>query len=137
MLDRIRKFENLHILLWLLKDTCWIMNWRELGMLMIAPTVATAFYISWLSRKDPKELMHNLAVCCWILANSIWMVGEFFFDDSTRNFALIFFLIGLALIGTIISRFGFVAGNKFDVNENPHQALPDGDFKFLLMNVYF
>ena len=26
-LKKIRGYENLHILLWLLKDTCWVMLW--------------------------------------------------------------------------------------------------------------
>lgn len=98
MLDRIRKFENVHILLWLLKDSCWVMDWREAGMIMIVPTIAMAIYISWLSRSVLKELIHNLAVCSWILANSIWMIGEFFFNDTTRPIAFVFFLIGLGLI---------------------------------------
>jgi len=99
MMDQLRKLENVHILLWLLKDTCWIQDWHVAGVSMIVPTVGMAFYITWLSRTETKELLHNLAVCCWIVANSIWMLGEFFLEDSTRPFALVFFLLGLAFIG--------------------------------------
>ena len=98
MLDRIRKFENVHIVLWLLKDSCWAMDWRAAGMVMVVPTIAMAIYISWLSRTALKELIHNLAVCSWILANSIWMIGELFLNDRTRQFALVFFILGLGLI---------------------------------------
>ena len=98
LLDRVRKLENIHIVLWLLKDTCWIQNWKVAGCVMIIPTVGMAFYITMLSRNNRKEWFHNLAVCSWILANSIWMIGEFFLQDSTRPLAMVFFVIGLASI---------------------------------------
>jgi hypothetical protein len=96
--DKIRQVENLHILLWLLKDTCWVLIWKTGGMIMIVPTLFVAFYITFLSRKNIPELLHNIAVTCWIIANSIWMIGEFYFDDETRTFASIFFILGLAVI---------------------------------------
>lgn len=98
MIDRLRKFENVHIVLWLIKDTCWIQDFKLAGMVMVVPTVGMALYITWLSRTDARELAHNLAVCCWILANSIWMTGEFFFNDTTRPLATVFFVFGLAII---------------------------------------
>jgi hypothetical protein len=49
-------------------------------------------------RHESAELAHNSAVCCWIVANAIWMVGEFFFHDSTRPYATIFFGIGLSIL---------------------------------------
>lgn len=67
---------------------------------MIVPTVLAAFHITWLSRHNRVELLHNLAVSCWIIANGIWMVGEFFFNDTTRPYALVFFVIGLAFVGS-------------------------------------
>jgi hypothetical protein len=94
----IREYENLHIVLWLLKDTCWVLMWKELGMIMIIPTLAAAFHIAWLRRTIKTELFHNLAVCSWITANSIWMIGEFFFDDSLRPVAAAFFLLGLLTV---------------------------------------
>ena len=94
----VRKFENLHIFLWLLKDTCWVMELKALGMFMILPTVAIAVMITVKTRKVNTELFHNLAVCCWILANSIWMTGEFFFDDTFRPYATVFFIIGLLIM---------------------------------------
>jgi hypothetical protein len=94
----IRKFENMHILMWLLKDTCWVLNYKAMGMFMIVPTLSLAFFLTWRMRSSLTELLHNLAVCSWIIANSIWMTGEFFFDDSWRHYAFIFFLTGLLLI---------------------------------------
>lgn len=94
----IREYENLHIVLWLLKDTCWVMLWKELGLFMILPTVAAAVHITWLRRDLLSELFHNLAVCFWITANSIWMIGEFFFDDTLRPVATVFFVMGLLAV---------------------------------------
>ncbi len=93
-----RKTENFHILLWLIKDLCWVSGTKMMGMIMIVPTIGLAFYITYLNRSEKSELAHNLAVCCWIIANSIWMIGEFYFDDSTRNYSIFFFLLGLAMM---------------------------------------
>jgi hypothetical protein len=94
----IRKFENLHILLWLIKDLCWVTLSQTLGMIMIIPTAGLAFYIAWISRHDKAELFHNLAVCCWISANSVWMTGEFYYEDKTRIAAAALFIAGLLFI---------------------------------------
>jgi hypothetical protein len=80
--QRYRKMENLHILFWLLKDISWCMVWRELGIAMIFPTLTIAIVITIRTRNYVSEFCHNLAVVFWILANSYWMVSEFFVFDS-------------------------------------------------------
>ena len=96
--SKIREYENLHILLWLLKDTCWVLLWETGGIIMIIPTIAVAFHITWLSRHEASELFHNLAVVFWICANSVWMIGEFYFDDTLRPVSTAFFIAGLFAI---------------------------------------
>lgn len=96
--EKVRKFENFHILLWLLKDLCWVMDYKVFGTIMIIPTVLVAIYITIMTRKNQSELFHNLAVVCWISANSVWMLGEFFVNDGTRPFAAGFFIAGLLFI---------------------------------------
>ncbi len=98
MFKNIREYENLHITLWLLKDTCWITLWRTGGMIMIVPTFLVAVHIAYRSRKNLQDLFHNIAVCLWICANGIWMTGEFFYDDGLRNYALVFFVAGLVVV---------------------------------------
>ena len=93
---RFRHFENFHIVLWLVKDLCWCTLSKTIGVVMISPTVALAIYITWLHRNSKVELLHNLAVVFWLFANSIWMIGEFFYNDSMRSIALVFFVLGLA-----------------------------------------
>lgn len=91
----IRKIENFHILLWLLKDLCWVTLSKPMGILMIVPTLLFAIYITWKNRFDRAELLHNIAICFWICANSVWMIGEFYYEDRTRHWAIFFFIGGL------------------------------------------
>jgi hypothetical protein len=98
MQESIRKIENLHIGFWLLKDIGWVRDLHTLGIAMVVPTLFIAIWLTWKLRHNFSELTHNIAVCCWITANAIWMVGEFFYDDGTRPIATVFFAIGIASI---------------------------------------
>ncbi|MBK6830882.1 MAG: hypothetical protein IPG92_09200 [Flavobacteriales bacterium] len=98
MMRSLRASENFHILLWLLKDLCWVMDLRIMGMIMIVPTLAMAVWIAWRSRTDRGEFLHCLAVVFWIAANGTWMIGEFFYNDGTRPIAIGFFAAGLLTI---------------------------------------
>ena len=98
MFKKIREYENLHIALWLLKDTCWVMTWRIPGMLMIIPTLLVAIHIAWKSKDHLDDLFHNIAVCLWIAANATWMTGEFFYEDTLRSYAAVFFALGLIVV---------------------------------------
>ncbi|MFT4024967.1 MAG: hypothetical protein QM664_14415 [Flavihumibacter sp.] len=96
---RYRRIENLHIVFWLIKDMCWAMLWKPLGLVMIVPTVSVAVLITWQTRHLRAELYHNLAVLFWITANVYWMITEFLeLPDHTRYYAAIPFGIGLAII---------------------------------------
>lgn len=97
-MTNLRKIENLHVALWLLKDCSWCSGWHWLGLTMAVPTLVLAGKIAWATRKETTELVHNIAVLLWMCANIIWMVGEFYFDDGTRWFAKIFFFTGLVLL---------------------------------------
>lgn len=94
----VRRVENVHIFLWLLKDSCWVMDFQTLGVCMIFPTILVAFLITWRMRKVVTELFHNIAVCCWVCANSVWMIGEFYYDDTTRPYATVFFVTGVLVM---------------------------------------
>lgn len=97
---RFRRIENLHIVFWLIKDLSWAMLWKPLGIIMIVPTIGAALLITWQTRHIKSELLHNLAVDFWILANAYWMITEFFSpNDSLRFYTIIPFTIGLLIIG--------------------------------------
>ena len=103
---RFRKMENLHIVFWLFKDISWCMIWKPLGIAMIAPTLAISLLIAWQTRHLMSEWCHNLAIVCWITANSYWMISEFFMFDTMpllngytyKHLAIIPFIAGIGLL---------------------------------------
>jgi hypothetical protein len=110
LIAKYRWIENGHIYLWLIKDTCWAFEFKAGGIFMILPTVSVAIFLLWRSRHALTEFIHNIAVCIWLFANSIWMIGEFF-EKDTRNYAIILFAIGL-LILTVYYMYSFLQKNK-------------------------
>jgi len=97
-MNRYRLLENLHLPFWLLKDLCWAMLWRPIGMLMILPTVSLAIYLAIKTRSSMSQFLPNTTVCFWIIANSIWMSDEFFQLDI-KFLCPVFFGLGLLSIG--------------------------------------
>ena len=103
---RYRKMENLHIVFWLFKDISWCMIWRPLGIAMIFPTLIIAIVIAWRTRQYMSERCHNIAITVWIVANSYWMISEFFHFDTIvvygnityKYLAIIPFSIGILLL---------------------------------------
>lgn len=93
----MRHYENLHIPLWLLKDTCWMMQWKLLGMFMIIPTIAVALIIAIRSRKH-REVWVNAAICFWISANAYWMCAEFYGHEEWKYYAGIPFSLGFICV---------------------------------------
>ena len=119
---KYRKTENMHILLWLLKDICWASNLRIPGLIMIIPTISVALIITWQTRHMKSELFHNLAVVFWITANCSWMIGEFFHWDENiwhgyglRQFALLPFTLGLG----VLLYYYLLYGRKKDTYDQP------------------
>jgi hypothetical protein len=92
-----RWIENGHILLWLAKDICWVSEFKTGGIVMIFPTLAVALFITVRSWKVRAEAFHNVAICLWILGNSIWMTGEFF-DKKWEPITIALFATGLAIL---------------------------------------
>lgn len=103
-MHKIRLVENLHIILWLIKDTCWLLEFKIGGIIMIIPTVFVALYLAWKTRYEMSLLLPNLAVCFWIFANVSWMLGEFF-DFNHVPYALTSFSIGIVAISLYILRY--------------------------------
>jgi hypothetical protein len=83
-----------------MKDICWAMLWKPLGIAMLVPTLLVAIVITWQTRHLTAELFHNLAISFWICANGYWMIVEFMDRDELRTFTAIPFGIGLFFIVT-------------------------------------
>lgn len=94
----IEELQNLHLFLWLLKDTFWILNFKYLALFLILPTISLAVYFTWLQRRSNVDLLHNLALTFWITGNSSWIVGDFFFNDQSRAVSSLFFIIGIIIL---------------------------------------
>ncbi|MCU0443047.1 MAG: hypothetical protein MUE96_11665 [Bacteroidia bacterium] len=95
--NKLRVTENFHIVLWLIKDTCWLLTFTLAGTLMIAPTLVLAYYLAWRTRLRPLLFWPNMAVASWITANSIWMLGEFF-DFNHKPYSLVLFVLGIVFM---------------------------------------
>ena len=96
-LTGVAVFDNLHVLLWLIKDTCWLLEWRGLGTFMVLPTIAVAVILAIRSRAN-HIFWINLAICFWITANSYWMLCEFFEREEIKNYAGIPFACGFIAV---------------------------------------
>lgn len=103
---RYRKMENLHIVFWLFKDISWCMIWKPLGIAMVFPTLIIAIVIAWRTRQYMSEICHNIAIAVWIVANSYWMISEFFHFDTVvvygdityKYLAIIPFSMGILML---------------------------------------
>jgi hypothetical protein len=96
--ERLSRFDNMHILFWLVKDMSWCLMSKTVGTLMIAPTILIALIILWRSRDHITSFVHNLAVLFWISANSLWMLGEMYCHDCTKPYAIWLFAGGMGVL---------------------------------------
>lgn len=98
--------DNIHVVLWLIKDLCWVLEWKYLGLFMVFPTIGMAIYIFLKSTRFSTSYFFNLAIICWITANSSWMIGELFFSKThihhiyllTKYSAATLFVVGLGVL---------------------------------------
>ena len=97
------RFDNVHVLLWLIKDTCWMLEWRVLGTAMVVPTIVVALILAIKSRAE-HVFWINLAICFWITANSYWMLCEFAGHEELKNFAGIPFALGFLAVSVFYLR---------------------------------
>ena len=97
LIEKIRRYENLHIVFWLIKDSCWMLELKLPGAFMVLPTVYLAVFIV-VKSAGTREFYINAAVLCWICANSFWMLVEFFNEDKLRGYSGIPFALGFIFV---------------------------------------
>jgi hypothetical protein len=83
-----------------------------LGVGLALPTILLAAYLTVITKNIRSSFYHNLAILFWILGNSIWMIGEFYFEDQKRIWALPFFFAGLVIISYYYISEGYLAYQK-------------------------
>jgi hypothetical protein len=112
LLEKIRRYESMHIVFWLVKDSCWMLEQKVLGTCMIIPTVALAAYLVFKTIRT-RDFYINMAIFFWISANSFWMLMEFFNENQYKNFAAIPFALGFVFVGL----FYIVSGKVKEVHQ--------------------
>jgi len=95
--DTFKRIENLHIIFWLIKDTCWMLELKWLGAIMILPTLGLAFYFIHKTYHSTDLFLHA-AIFFWIMANSFWMLMEFFNESRYKDYAIIPFGLGIIMV---------------------------------------
>ena len=133
---KFRRVENLHILLWLIKDACWALDLKFPALIMIVPTMLVAMLITYQTRKITAELLHNLAINFWITANCTWMIGEFFGWDvnligpyGLRQFSVLPFGIGLLILGYYYLVYMHKPGMEEQVQQQTKKVIQEMDAK--------
>ncbi len=97
--SQLRKLENGHIVLWLLKDASWMMAWKMFAFVMFIPTLSLALLITYRSKPEMNEFRHNVSVSFWITANGCWMFSEFYGNALLLLTAKICFIAGVTNLG--------------------------------------
>ncbi len=115
MNSRIRLSENFHVLLWLIKDSCWMLEFETLGTAMVFPAISMAMYIAWKCRTDWQHFFPNMAVLFWICANSIWMMFDFY-QWNSKPLAFVFFIAGFCMIAIYLFKLFFQKQKPFNIN---------------------
>ena len=64
----------------------------------MVPTLFLAVYII-LKTLKTKDVFINTAILFWIMANSFWMMMEFFNDNQYKYFASVPFSLGFLFVG--------------------------------------
>ena len=92
------KFDSIHLLLWLVKDTLWVMGFKYATLFMILPTVGYTFYLLSKNYQDKNYFILYLAILCWLLGNSAWILNDFLFENKYNVICYALFLLGIAII---------------------------------------
>ena len=82
----VKTVENIHSYLWVLKDLSWTQNWYWPGLIFgsIAMLLSFIVYVSSVWHGEYADAWHNFAQLLWLVANFVWMTGDFH-DDNYPN----------------------------------------------------
>lgn len=98
LLEKIKHYEYLHIVFWLIKDSCWMLELKIPGIVMIIPTIVLAAMIVYHTWRTI-DVFINTAILFWISANSYWMLVEFLGHIELKIYAAIPFALGFVFVG--------------------------------------
>lgn len=81
-----------------------MMGYKTSGMIVAVPTLSMAVYLAFATVKNQRLFIPNLAVLCWISANVMWMIGEFYVINFVPA-SLTLFISGIIVISYYFVRF--------------------------------
>ena len=83
-----KQYENLHIILWLLKDTAWNKQLIIMWWISVIPTVLIALDFIILATEDR---MFYVVQFIWVVSNLTWAFGELYIPQHNESIALFTF----------------------------------------------
>ena len=92
------QIDTWHILLWLLKDTLWVMSFKYLAIAMIVPTVLYTLYILKKHYQQRIYFFNYLAILFWLLGNSFWILNDFLLNEKYDWVCYILFSVGIVTL---------------------------------------
>lgn len=89
--------DTLNSLSWFAMDASWMLQVREISLLMIIPTILSGFLLCFMEKKKTLTLI-NVAILSWICMNVSWMFSDIFGSQIYLTLAKGFFATGLFFI---------------------------------------
>jgi hypothetical protein len=90
-----KQYENVHVLLWLGKDTAWNWEWKLMWLIFSVPTVLIGLdflHKSLFTKRLMIDHAHYCAQFLWVFSNLVWAYGELFLPES-RDEAIDFWTV--------------------------------------------
>ena len=80
-----KHYENIHILMWLGKDTAWNWSWQVMWVVFSIPTILVGLdfiHKSLLTKRLMIDHAHYCSQFLWVFSNLIWAYGELFLPEE-------------------------------------------------------
>ena len=91
--------DSISTVTWLGMDICWMYDWLPGALLfMILTIVGLVFHAEASEPLSVYDLFVHLATFCWVLSNSMWMLGDFYEHRLFDILKTIFVCFGVLFI---------------------------------------
>lgn len=92
-------------LFWFAADAAWMLGAVSVGLLCMVPTIVSGLLLLYVEKRKP-VIFINLAINCWIMMNTFWMLSEGQPDGPYSTYSKVFFVLGVlaVFIATLLSK---------------------------------
>jgi hypothetical protein len=92
-------------LCWFAADASWMLGVVSLGLFFMIPTIISGILLLYIEKRKP-VIFINVAINCWILMNSFWMLSEGQPDGPYGVYSKVFFALGVmaVFIASLLSK---------------------------------